>query len=75
MKSFSVGKFEDIYNIIIPFFDKYPVKGVKYENFLCFKEIADIVKTKNHLTPEGITLVKKIRSNMNNQRVWKPDTK
>ena len=33
---FRVGKFSDIVEKIIPFFEKYPILGVKYQDFKDF---------------------------------------
>ena len=43
-------KFSDIINIIIPFFEEYSIRGYKKLDFLDFKNVANIVKTKKHLT-------------------------
>jgi len=61
-------KFSDIVNIIIPFFDKHPIEGQKSLDFADFKKIAEIVKTKRHLTPEGYNKVVTINSTMNLRR-------
>jgi len=39
-KKFSVNKLSDIINIIIPHFDKYPLKGSKRLDYLDFKKVA-----------------------------------
>jgi hypothetical protein len=43
---------------IIPFFDKHPVIGSKYSNYLYFKSALDIFKNKEHLNPDGKGLKK-----------------
>ena len=67
--SLHVSKFSDIENIIIPFFEKYPISGIKSLDFLDFKKVAEIVKTKGHLTPEGFKTIENINSKMNHRRV------
>ena len=62
--------FSDIINIIIPFFEKYPILGIKSLDFADFKKVADIVKTQNHLNQEGFNKVVKINSTMNQRRPW-----
>lgn len=62
------SKFSDIVNIIIPFFDKYPVIGLKKLDYLDFKKISELVKTKYHLTSEGFLEIEKINSQMNQRR-------
>ena len=37
---FLVTRFEDITHKVIPFFDKYPIKGAKVSDFYCFKKAA-----------------------------------
>lgn len=48
-----VSKFEDIFNIIIPFFKKYPLYGDKNLNYKDFVKAAFLIKDKAHLTQEG----------------------
>jgi hypothetical protein len=45
-----ISKFSDINNIIIPFFNKHPILGVKSLDFIDFKKVCLILKTKEHLT-------------------------
>lgn len=65
---FVVSKFSDICNIIIPFFDKYPLFGVKAQNFEDFKRVAEIIKVKGHLTDDGLEEILKIKAGMNSGR-------
>ena len=67
--SIHINKFSTIENIILPFFIKYPILGVKSLDFEDFKTIFSIMKKKNHLTPEGIERIKALNLNMNNRRV------
>ena len=46
-----VSNISDIMGKIIPFFDKYSIRGVKSKNYEDFKQVALIVKDKKHLTP------------------------
>ena len=36
---FIVTKFSDITNKLVPFFDKYPIQGIKYLNYLDFLKV------------------------------------
>jgi hypothetical protein len=63
--NFVVTKFIDISEKIVPFFDKYPIEGVKNLYFLYFKEIAGLMKNKTHLTQEGLCEIRSIKSKMN----------
>lgn len=66
--SLIISNIQDIGNIIIPFFDLYPVLGVKKLDYNDFKNIYNIISSKNHLTPDGLALIQKIRNNMNDKR-------
>lgn len=55
----------NIDNIIIPHFDTYGLKGNKLYNYLIWKEIFNLVKTKTHLNVEGIQEIKKLKQKLN----------
>jgi LAGLIDADG DNA endonuclease family protein len=63
-----VTKFQDITDKIIPFFDKYTIKGVKASDYSDFKKVAMLITKKAHLTDKGISEIKLIKSNMNSLR-------
>jgi uncharacterized protein YfkK (UPF0435 family) len=66
--SLTISNIKDIGNIVIPFFDLYPVLGVKKMDYNDFKNIYNIILSKDHLSPEGLALIQKIRKNMNDKR-------
>lgn len=68
---FVVMKFKDIYGKIIPFFDKYSIKGVKALDYSDFKIIANLIYNKEHLTEQGLYKIQSIKSSfaMNLSRV------
>jgi hypothetical protein len=43
---------EGITNKVIPLFDKYPILGLKSQDFQDFKKVALLIKNKDHLTKE-----------------------
>ena len=51
---FRVTKISDIMEKRISFLEKYPLKGVKLKDYKCFKEVGELIKNKEHLTPEGL---------------------
>jgi hypothetical protein len=53
-----VTKIDHIVEYIIPFFDKHPILGSKYLNFLDFKSAAYMIKNKEHLNKDGLGLEK-----------------
>lgn len=54
---------------IIPFFDKYPLQGVKALDYADFKRGAIIVKARGHLTKDGLDQIKNIKAGMNKGRL------
>jgi NADH:ubiquinone oxidoreductase subunit K len=62
-----VSKIDDIITYIIPFFEKYSIRGSKYENYLYFKEAAFIIKNKQHLTKEGIDKIIQLKAKINKE--------
>lgn len=65
---FIVSKFSDIIDVIIPFFDQYPILGVKAKDFQDFKRVALIMKSKDHLSQEGLEQIRLIKAGMNKNR-------
>jgi len=65
---FSVKKFSDITRNIIPFFEKYNIQGVKAEDFHDFTEASILMKSKLHLTKEGLDKIILIKSRINRNR-------
>jgi len=65
---FSVRKFSDITEKIIPFFEEYNIQGVKAKEFNDFKEASILMKSKLHLTKEGLDKIFLIKSRMNFNR-------
>ena len=68
-----VTVFSDINNKLIPFLNEYPLLGVKKYDYLDFVEIADLIKSKAHLTNEGLEKIKLIKNNMNKRRTIKEE--
>ena len=64
-KGFVVTRYSDIYNKIMPFFEKYPLVGAKYNDFVAFKKGVNIIKDKAHLTQEGLNEIRLIKASMN----------
>ena len=65
---FRVTKLDDIVNQIIPFFNKYPIIGVKSKDFKDFSKAAELIIHKKHLTHEGLEQIRKIKAGMNRKR-------
>lgn len=66
--NFSVRNISDITDKIIPFFEEYNIQGVKAKDFNDFKEASVLMKSKLHLTKEGLDKILLIKSRMNFNR-------
>lgn len=66
--TFAVWNFSHIADNIIPFFEKYPILGAKAKDFEDFKEASVLIKSKAHLTKEGLDKIIFIKSKMNFKR-------
>ena len=67
--NYKVTKFGDITQKIIPFFKKHPIQGVKAIDFADWCKVAEMMKEKKHLTPEGLDQIRKIKAGMNTGRI------
>jgi|SRR5690606_22319935 len=65
---FIVIRFSDIKEKIIPFFNKYPILGIKSKDFIDFKKVVELMSNKEHLTLDGLEEIRKIKSGMNKGR-------
>jgi hypothetical protein len=66
--NFSVYKFNENYENILPFFKKYKIVGKKYKDFKDWCKVAEMIKAKDHLTGSGLSEIKYIKSGMNKGR-------
>jgi hypothetical protein len=60
--------FTDITNIIVPFFNKNPIIGIKLYDYLDWCKIHSLMINRSHLTVEGINSIRKIKLGMNTGR-------
>jgi hypothetical protein len=67
---FGVTSRKDLYEKIIPFFDKYSLQSQKLKNYLLFRQIALMVKNNEHNTEEGLEKIRLLKSQMNNGARW-----
>jgi len=68
---FRCQSFKDNYDKILPFFNKYPIIGVKSQDFEDWAKVAKMIQTKDHLTNEGFDQIRQIRRGMNKGRYLK----
>jgi hypothetical protein len=65
----TIVNFTDITNIILPFFNKYPLlAGVKVYDYLDWCKIQKLIEEGNHLTIEGLNEIRELKSGMNTGR-------
>jgi hypothetical protein len=66
--SFNITSLLELNNNLIPFFNKYPIKGTKFLDYADFIKVINLMINKAHLTKEGLYLIRDIKSNMNRKR-------
>ena len=68
MYRYVVRRRDDLIEIIIPFFMKYPLQTAKQLDFMKFRQCVEIMNLKRHLTREGVVEISKIVETMNRQK-------
>lgn len=63
-----ISKFNEIKEKMIPFFNKYEIRGVKTLDYDDFCKAAILIKDKVHLTSSGLEEIRKIKSRKNKAR-------
>lgn len=58
---YKVSNFKDIILKIIPFFNKYQLQAKKKNSFKVFSKVAELMRLKKHLTPDGVIEIKRIK--------------
>ncbi len=67
---YTVSSQKDIFEKIIPFFQKYHLQSVsKQKSFKIFCQIAELVNRRMHLTPKGLENIYELKSHMNKKTV------
>jgi hypothetical protein len=61
-------KFSENMNKIMPFFVRYPILGMKYQDFKDFCQVVQLMSNGAHLTEEGLDKIRKIKAGMNRGR-------
>ena len=65
---FRVTKFSDLVTKIVPFFQNYPIQGVKHKDYLDWCKAVELIRNKDHLTKEGVGFILKLKEGMNTGR-------
>ena len=62
---FEVTKPADIAELVIPFFERFPLRGAKVADLAVFTEITHLVRAGRHLQPAGLIEILSLRTVMN----------
>lgn len=62
---FEINAQQDIHGKLIPFFEQHPIQSQKARDFEIFREIAAMVRGKEHKTIEGFDRVLALKHQMN----------
>ena len=65
---FNVYRFEDLRTKIVPFFQEYPLRTSKRENFEKFVRIIELMEKRRHLSIDGIVEIARIQETMNHRK-------
>jgi LAGLIDADG endonuclease len=68
MYRYCVRARKELVKTIIPFFDKYPLRTSKQENFLKFAKCMTLMETGVHLTRNGLIKIVEIAETMNHKK-------
>jgi len=68
MYRYCVRAREELVKTIIPFFEQYPLRTSKQDNFLKFAECMRLMETGAHLTRSGLIEIVKIAETMNHKK-------
>jgi hypothetical protein len=68
MVELKITNFKNLEEKVIPFFEKYPIQGVKLKDYLDFVKVIKLMKNKSHLTEQGLNQIRLIKAGMNRGR-------
>jgi hypothetical protein len=64
-----VRKLEHLRERVIPFFERHPLKTLKRQDFISFRQVVHLMGTGQHLTTEGVQRIRRIVERMNTGRL------
>jgi hypothetical protein len=62
---YAITKINDIKDVLIPHFDKYPLISQKKADFLLFKSIVNLMTNKAHLSLTGLEKIVGLKASLN----------
>lgn len=60
-----ITSIEQITNVVLPHFDKYPLKTQKLADYLLFKDVVELIRNKEHLTEYGLNKIIALKASLN----------
>ena len=63
-----VGRFADLRDIIVPFFQEHPLQTSKKVNFAKFTKVLRLIEERKHLTISGLIEIAEIAETMNHRK-------
>ncbi len=68
MYRYYVGRFADLRDVIVPFFQEHPLRTSKQDNFEKFKRVLRLMEERKHLTLPGLMEIAEIAETMNHRK-------
>ena len=65
MYRFVVRSFNDLTTVVIPFFQRFPLRTAKQNDFQKFCEVIELMKERKHINPDGVGTIRLIINQMN----------
>jgi hypothetical protein len=66
-----VKRHNDLYEKVLPFFRRFPLRSEKQQEFLKFAQVVQMMHRKDHLTIEGLKRISEIAFSMNGAKFRK----
>ena len=71
--NYYISDYYSIRNIIIPIFEYFQLNSSKYSQFIVFKDAAELIYNKSHLTNEGLSKLSYLK-NVANANTYTPNS-
>lgn len=68
---FVVKRHDDLHDKVLPFFERFPLRSEKQQEFLKFAQVVRMMRCKEHLTIDGLKMILEIAFSMNGARFRK----
>src|SRR5262249_6425796 len=66
-----VKRHRDLYDRVVPFFERFPLRSEKQQEFLKFARVVEMMHNKDHLTREGLKRILEVAFSMNGSKFRK----